>query len=53
MTRRLILLSVPMSALLLTAACQTMPAISCDNAATVRTAAELTIRAIDRACPIP
>lgn len=49
MIRRLIL----MPALLLTAACQTMPAISCDNAATVRTAAELTIRAIDRACPIP
>lgn len=40
-------------AFLLTGACQTRLAVSCDNAATVRAAAELTIRAIDRACPIP
>ncbi|MBR2270413.1 hypothetical protein [Sphingobium sp.] len=52
MIRRLILMPAPLSALLLIGACQTMPAVSCDNAATVRAAAELTIRAIDRACPI-
>ncbi|WP_234780489.1 hypothetical protein [Sphingobium yanoikuyae] len=40
-------------ALLLVGACRTMPAISCDNAATVRAAAVLTIRTIDRACPLP
>jgi hypothetical protein len=38
--------------LLMLAGCQSMPAMSCDNASTIRTAAEATIRMVDRVCPI-
>ncbi len=38
--------------LLLLAACKSMP-ISCANAAKIRAAAEVTVEAIDRACPSP
>ncbi len=37
---------------LLSAACQSMPAVSCENADRVRVAAALALRALDRVCPI-
>jgi len=40
-----------MACLLLTG-CQSVPAVSCDNADRVRLAAALAIRALDRVCPL-
>lgn len=37
---------------LLLAACQSMPAVTCDNADRVRAAAALALRALDRVCPM-
>lgn len=36
---------------LLLTACQSIPAVSCDNADRVRLAAALALRALDRVCP--
>jgi hypothetical protein len=38
--------------LLLLASCKSLPTVDCASAEKVRTAAELTIRAIDRVCPM-
>lgn len=43
--------SAIMLAPLLLAACQSMPAVSCENADRVRMAAALALRALDRVCP--
>lgn len=37
---------------LLLAACQSVPAVSCDNAIRVRLAAALALRALDQVCPL-
>jgi hypothetical protein len=37
----------------LLASCMTATAINCDNAAVVRATAQMTIDAVDYACPIP
>ncbi|WP_161626741.1 hypothetical protein [Sphingobium lactosutens] len=38
--------------LFLLTACQSMPAVNCENADRVRAAAALALRALDRVCPI-
>ncbi len=43
--------AILLAALLLTA-CQSMPAVSCDNADRVRMAAALALRALNRVCPL-
>lgn len=48
MKGRLAILLAP----LLLAACQSMPAVGCDNANRVRLAAALALRALDRVCPL-
>ncbi|MEZ7273916.1 hypothetical protein NYF14_10645 [Sphingobium sp. 10 DY56-G10] len=41
-----------MLAPLMLGACQSMPAVSCENAHRVRLAAALALRALDRVCPL-
>ncbi|MCC4234470.1 hypothetical protein LL253_17500 [Sphingobium soli] len=41
-----------LAALLMLTACQSMPAVSCENADRVRMAAALALRALDRVCPL-
>lgn len=44
-------LAISLAPLLLTA-CQSMPAVSCENANRVRLAAALALRALNRVCPL-